>query len=234
MKKFGFILMAMLSVFVFSCDNSNDVDDPTDEIVDLSKETFPDDLVYEDRSPGNELFDTVDPPIVGDSNKDRDFCKGGRNDDYIHMERFYDQYGKLICLPNPVIFDHQINEKWNRTIKPYIFNETGVQIDDNNIDFTITLIETGESITFHDVFNWKDVYGNDIAFNTNQLVYDNWYKTLKNVKSSYTFGVKMTHIPTNTDISIIFKDHDNMTVYLKGLKYTNSLSKLPKNSYTIS
>lgn len=142
-------------------------------------------------------------------------CNVGKNDDYLHPERFINPDGTLKCADGVVIFDHQIAPKFRRTIIPYIEEETGMLIDLNGVDFYITLLETGETVKFEDIFNWYED-GKRTIFNTNKLLYERWGEYIGD-NNTYTFGVSMIHEPTGADISIIFKDHTTMTLYFDGL-----------------
>lgn len=143
-------------------------------------------------------------------------CNGGNNDDYLHPERFINPDGTLKCADGVVIFDHQIAPKFRRTIIPYIEDETGTTIDLQDVDFYITLLETGETVVFEDIFYWYED-GQRTIFNTNKLLWEKWRDYIEG-NNTYTFGVAMIHRPTNTDISIIFKDHTTMTLLFSGLE----------------
>ena len=142
-------------------------------------------------------------------------CNGGKNDDYLHPERFINPDGTLKCADGVVIFDHQITPKFIRTIIPYVKAETGYDIDLNLVDFYITLPATGEEVVYKDIFNWY-VDGKRTIFNTNELLWEKWGSYIGN-SHTYDFGVKMIHRPTGADISIIFNDHTTMTLYFDGL-----------------
>lgn len=144
------------------------------------------------------------------------YCNNGTPDDYLHPERFINPDGSLKCAEGVVIFDHQITPKFVRTIIPYIEDEAGVTIDFNDIDFYITLLETGETVVFEDIFFWYED-GQRTIFNTNELLWEKWHDHIEGHKT-YTFGVSMIHRPTNTDISVIFKDHTTMTLRFDGLE----------------
>ena len=150
-----------------------------------------------------------------DTNTSSD-CNGGKSDDYLHPERFINPDGTLKCAEGVVIFDHQITPKFIRTIIPYIEDETGVTIDFNDIDFYITLLETGETVVFEDIFYWYED-GQRTIFNTNELLWEKWRDYIEGNKT-YTFGVSMIHRPTNTEISVIFKDHTTMTLRFDGME----------------
>lgn len=155
----------------------------------------------------------VDTAPSVDTSRD---CSNGTPDDYLHPERFINPDGTLKCADGVVIFDHQIAPKFRRTIIPYIAEETGVTIDLHNIDFYLTLPETGETVVYKDIFYWYED-GNRTIFNTNKLLWEEWREYIGN-NSRYTFNVSMIHEPTGTDVSVIFKDHTTITLRFDGLE----------------
>ncbi|MCA9353278.1 hypothetical protein KC842_00210 [Candidatus Nomurabacteria bacterium] len=145
-----------------------------------------------------------------------DPCKTGQNDDYLHPERFLRANGSVRCKNGVVIFDHHITPKFIKTIIPYVYEQTGVRIDLNDIDFYITLPETGEQVVYQDIFNWTE-NGQRAIFNTNELLWKQWRPYLEGDRT-HDFGVSMIHRPTGTDVSIVFGNHDTMTLYFVGLQ----------------
>lgn len=173
---------------------------------------------YKDVHSGKDIAEVISSSGIDtapDVNTSSD-CNGGRSDDYLHPERFINPDGTLKCVEGVVIFDHQITPKFIRTIIPYIEDETGVTIDFNDIDFYITLLETGETVVFEDIFYWYED-GQRTIFNTNKLLWEKWRDYIEGNKT-YTFGVSMIHRPTNTEISVIFKDHTTMTLRFDGME----------------
>lgn len=157
------------------------------------------------------------PAIVGETPPGQipPACSHGENDDYLHPERFYDAAGAVACPDGVVIFDHHITPKFLRTIIPYIEQETGALVDTNQVDFYITLPETGEQVVFQDIFNWYPG-GTRAPFVTNVELWRLWRPHLEG-EHTHTFGVKMIHRPTGADVSILFKDHTEMILYFDGL-----------------
>ena len=142
-------------------------------------------------------------------------CKSGSNDDYVNMNRFVDASGNCICDECGVIFDHRINTKFNNTIIPNIYEQTGVWINTDLVDFYITLPETGETVVFEDVFNWcRD--GKPYPFNTNQEVFNRWTDFLTGV-NVHTFNVEMIDRETGINIAFYWMEHLTMTLYFTGL-----------------
>ncbi len=155
----------------------------------------------------------IDTAPSADTSRD---CSNGTPDDYLHPERFINPDGTLKCADGVVIFDHQIAPKFRRTIIPYIEEETGTTIDLHNIDFYLTLPDTGETVVYKDIFYWYED-GKRTIFNTNKLLWEEWSEYIGD-NSRYTFNVSMIHEPTGTDVSVIFKDHTTMTLRFDGLE----------------
>lgn len=200
------ILFVLIVIFVFLLINNKK------ENVSVSKKD------KTSNNPRSEIIETISSsggidtaPSVSTS-KD---CSNGTPDDYLHPERFINPDGTLKCADGVVIFDHQIAPKFRRTIIPYIKEDTGVEIDLHDIDFYITLPETGETVVFEDIFYWYED-GQRTIFNTNEQLWEKWREYIEG-HGTYEFGVSMIHRPTNTDISVIFKDHTTMTLRFDGL-----------------
>jgi hypothetical protein len=143
-------------------------------------------------------------------------CRTGSNDDYLHPERFINPDGSCVCDAPGVVFDHRINTKFETTIRNAIFDSTGVWIDLDNIDFFITLPETGETVKFYDIFNWCDSEGRPTWFNTNELVFARWPDFLEG-KRVHTFEVEMWDRETGILISYFWQDHTTMDLLFTGL-----------------
>lgn len=214
---FGFlILISLIGVLLINISNNkSQIQDFTKENEDLDTNNNQNNQTSNTGNTNTVYTNTgnnIDTAPTESTSKD---CDSGKNDDYLHPERFINPDGTLKCADGIVIFDHQITPKYIRTIIPYVKEQTGFDIDFDQVDFYITLPATGEEVVYQDIFNWYE-NGQRTIFNTNKILWDRWGSYIGNSKT-YDFGVKMIHRPTGADISIIFKDHTTMRLYFDGL-----------------
>ncbi|MFN0276743.1 MAG: hypothetical protein ACKVPJ_13435 [Chitinophagales bacterium] len=177
-----------------------------DTTIFIPSDTIPDEPT--DTIPGN----TGTCPAT--YNLDNEYCNSGRNDDYLHDERFLNPDGSLKCEDPVVEFDHQIYPKFEKTVIPDLAAQTGITIDVDNINFYITNPNTGEVAVFVDIFNWCK-NGKRYIFNTNKELAAIWpeFKGQRSV----VFPVEMIDMETGISVSILFRDHKTMTLTMTGL-----------------
>lgn len=161
-------------------------------------------------------------PLTGE---DVGYCRGGRNDDYLHPERFKNlETGELYCNRGVFIVDHSLGtedpDKFYRVIIQEVYDSTGILIDNDSIDVIIGLPGTDKTLLLENVFNFCGPDGERDICNVNALIWDAWSEDLDECLSTpgaCEFTIEMIDRETGLNIAWLFRQHEYTYLNMRGL-----------------